>query len=399
MKLGANGFQKSTAEEIRQNIIDHVTSQIPGFEAQPADFQSNIIDTSVGVCLQFEDYLAAMYNAYAPDYAVEDLFIKFGKSLGLYPKSEYKSQVMVTFKGEKGSYIPEGTVVSTEDELSQFSTEKSAVIDSTGSCSVLALGTSDEIVGVGQVTKLKTLLDNVTVTNETESLSYIPAETFAEYKKRVQDLYKGVSNRGGRLYAESLIKKVDGVNQKLVSINESSNENQKTVEVIVGGGDDIEVSKAIYEGFLETQLLISSPSNGETNRTVSQDIQIYGYVSNVKFTRPKPINLYLKGTLSLYNNVISSKSATAISKQAFIDYFNSLTVGSKVSVSTLNSIFYKALQDQGIDIGNLKDIKFSYKTVKDPEATYSDFGADNLLPGIEHDTYIVLEQFNIEDQL
>lgn len=402
MPLTQNGYTKSTAREIKDKLINQIRLSIPEFTEQPADLQNDILDTSIEGILLYEDMMSELFNAYAPAFANKDIFRKFAESLGLRQKEEFKAQVTLTFSGKMGDLIPKGTIVCSEtDESSVFTTQDNAVISSTNEVNVLALSETTSIFVAGTLTKLKSVLnDGVSVTNKSDSLGYIPAETEEQLTYRAQAKLRS-ARQGGKLYAVSCLSAISGVNPRLIAFYDSDGEqtinNQKMyvkgIEAVIGGGEDTEVALALYKSFLETQKLVSYPTNNETSRSSKVILYIYNNPVEVQFTRPKLVEISITLLLSLTDLLTSPTSLQALTESALTDYINNLQVGVPISKYALIDLLLPLIVDAGIPAYTITNISFKYHLGDVGE--FVDFNSDGFIPEIERDCYASLVGYGV----
>lgn len=218
-RLTSNGYVKRTPEEVQSSIIQELKKKNPNFEKMDYDVQANLIDTGVEKILQYENILAAMFNAYSVDGSNNFFFLQMGEELGLRMKKSYNAQVVLRFRGLPGDIIPIHTKVKDSSGHYQFETWERVVLGTTGEVDVVAYGEADSIVPAGKLVHLVTILsDGITVTNPLPSMEKIEAETFEQYKIRAQARLRS-PRMGGRLYAESCITSLAGVDPRLVEFH------------------------------------------------------------------------------------------------------------------------------------------------------------------------------------
>lgn len=402
MPLTQQGYVKSTVQEIKDRLVDEVRMKVPDFSQQPADLQNNLIDTALADVLLYEDMMSTLFNAYSPAFANKDIFRKFAESVGLRAKPAFKAQVTLTFKGKFGDLIPSNTIVTPEKGSVQFLTADAAILDTTGEASVLAYSESDEVFQPNTLTKLKSILtDGVTVTNKAASLKYIPAETEEQLTQRAQAKMRS-ARLGGKLYAISLLNSVEGVDPRLVAFYNQNVEQMveknkmyvKGIEAVIGGGRDEDVALALYKSFLETQKLVSHPSNNEKNRSTAVVLYVNNNPEEILFTRPKLVEISLLLKLSFSSSLSSPIALQQLTSDTVRDYVNSLQVGIPVSQYALIEKVIPLLTDAGIPSYTITSIKFQYHTTTSVEDR--DFDTNGFIPEIEKDCYAVLTNYSVE---
>lgn len=402
MPLTSQGYVKRTASEIKEDLVNSLRQTIPEFTEQNADIQSNLLDTSIEAILQYENMMNALFNAYSPSYANDDMFMKFAESLGLRQKKEFKAQATITFKGKYGDFIPKGTIITDEEGTNEFTTQDNVVCDTTGTANALALSEAEDIFEANTITKIKTIVGgNITATNQVASLKYISTETTASLKARAQAKLRSV-RQGGKMYADSLLRGLDGVDRRLIAFydrtitftQENKNYFIKGIEAVVGGGTDSEVAKCLYLSFLETQKLISMPSDDVENRKKNVTLYVYENPVNIEFTRPKVLELHIKCLISFTSSISSPVALQQLTQTAVTNYVNALQVGIGVNKYSLIEIIMPIIVDAGMPSHTIKDIDFQYKIGEDGKL--GKFNSDGFISEIEHDCYCVLNGYSFE---
>ena len=66
IKLTANGVEKSTITEIREDLQDKAYSSIKDFSNLPSSIQNNLIDEASIIVNEFEDMIANVMNGISP---------------------------------------------------------------------------------------------------------------------------------------------------------------------------------------------------------------------------------------------------------------------------------------------------------------------------------------------
>ena len=376
MRLDKTGFIPSTPEEIRQDLINKVTSQIPGFSGSPFELQQNLIDEAVQVCSYIEQADGTLFNSFSTDYATNPMFERLGNSFGIKKKPPIYSSVNVTFTGTAGTLIPERTEVKNADGSIKVFADSQSIIPSTGSVTVFCV--SEDYSGeieVGTMTICENLF-GVTVNNEIAGMAGLIGETDAQFRSRVWDTIKGV--RQGSLYAfRSRVLQVAGVDERkirVVPVNyDEGGIGYRGLNVIVGGGDSFEVAQAIMDSFLETQKLRTEEKEEGTAETVS--ITVYNDVFPVSFIRPAKCGLQttisftidFDTDLELLQNTISS---------AVTGKINSIFCGQPFSQIDFDNLVADTAVDFGVPrdaIGRIAyDIKYRYNDTGEYQAASFD---------------------------
>lgn len=408
MALTKEGYIKRSPQELATLMLREFIKDYPQYEALPADLLSNLRDTAVLALSQYEECTAIFMNGYKWDGVNGWIFEQSAESLNLKRNEEYQSQVALTFKGKKGTIIPKGTIVTTEHDTSiRFYTETESLIDSTGTKNVICVSDYDGIVNRGDLTKIITGLDDVEVTNLNTSLNKIPKETGEQLKRRFQELLR--SPRVGTLdCAYSLLKSIEGVDPKCVKINQKeirtkgeANEVllQRGIEVVVGGGDDLEIAYALFKAFCNPKTLVSDPSDGNLDRKIQVDLNYVGSVIPIVFTRPTALRISITANVDLQGMTLPSVTATNICREAVINYVNSYTLGTPFNCKSLDKIIIDTLM-KGLGLETFVVAKMTYEIIDKSVNGGNTYVIPNR-QGNEYfsqqksDTYLVLEDFSI----
>lgn len=395
-QLDNKGYQPSTPEEILEEIKAEVQQNIPSFIDFPPELRGNLLYEGVVFEVYLENLLTAMFNFSSPSLANETFFEFWANERGLRRKGAYRSEVDLKFTGAVGSLIPQGLEVTNQAGTITFKVYEETFIGTTGEVTVLAYSddTDTSSIGIGDLNKLVLNVD-LQVENTSAPTQPQEEEDFDEFKKACQARWrnpKGMSYEG-LLTALSRIEGVDDrtINYALKDI-EDSGKTYECINLVVGGGDTLEIAQTIYKyGGLTAKKYLSQPSNSETSRTVGQELIIYGNSHIYKFTRPKLINLGIKVQISFVKIDASSEAIKELTKEAMTNYINSLQVGAPINKTSLLSVFLEGALRAGIKPENIKD---------GTDFTANDGGSplifnDGFLP-IEFDQYCILAEYDVE---
>lgn len=379
MELKRTGIILSTPEEIRQDLINSVTSQIPGFVGLPYELQQNLIDESIQVISYIEEAIGTLFNSFSTDYATNPMFERLGNSFGIEKNPPIYSSVSVTFTGNAGTLIPERTEIKNDDGSIKVYAKTQSIIPSTGSVVVFCV--SEDYSGeipVGEMTVCENIF-NVTVTNETAGNAGLEGETESQFRSRVWDTIKGV--RQGSLYAfRSRVLQVAGVDERkirVVPVNyDEGGIGYRGLIVVVGGGDSAEVAAAIMDSFLETQKLRTKEKDKGTAETVS--VTVYKDVFPVSFIRPAKCGLQVTISfkidfdtdLELLQNTISA---------AVTEKINSIFCGQPFSQIDFDNLVADTAVAFGVPRDSIGRISYDVKYQYNNAGGYQAASFDNLL--------------------
>lgn len=379
MNLNKTGIALSTPEEIRQDIINRVTSQIPGFSGLPYELRQNLVDESVQVIAYIEEAIGTLFNSFSTDYATNPMFERLGNSFGIKKKPAIYSSVSVTFTGTAGTLIPERTEIKNADGAIKVYTQTQSIIPSTGS--VVVFCASEDYSGeipVGEMTVCENIF-NVTATNETPGNAGLPGETESQFRSRVWETIKGV--RQGSLYAfHARILRVAGVDERkvrVVPVNyDEGGIGYRGLTVVVGGGDSMEVAAAIIDSFLETQKLRTEEKDKGTAETVS--VAVYNDVFPVSFVRPARCGLRVVVSFSIDfdADVELLQNTTSV---AITEKINSIFCGQPFSQIDFDNLISDSAAGFGVPRDTIGRIGYNVEYRYNDEGEYQTADFDDLL--------------------
>lgn len=414
--LNENGYTKSTPEEIKEALVEKIKQRIPEFEELDADIQNNLLDTSITGLLYYENMVAVLLNSFAIDYSCQDLFLKQAEELGLRRKNSFRAKAKIEFTGSPGDLIPKGTKVGWVDDISfYFETMKTHVIGSTGKVEVEAYGEANRAFEPHTIQKIITVLDEgIGATNNEYTMASINEEDFNEFKLRSQARLRS-PRMGGKVYADTQMKAIDGVDPRLVvfytkdyttsyedELGQTIWTHVKGIEAVIGGGDDYEIANALYHSFFETQKLISEPSGKDdadkAKRKKQIDLFLYNNKVQVQFTRPKKIDLNLKFFITFDGNYVSAASIQGATIGSVQNYINGLKVGTNVSMYAIFDLVNKDLAKLGIPSSAITftTMKYAIGYYEDTsKIQWLELNQENLIPEVAHDTYYELREWAV----
>lgn len=358
-RLDNKGYQPSTTQEILESLTADVKKEIPDFELLPQELRGNLLVEGSVFEVYLENLLTPMFNFASPSLANQVFFEFFANERGLRRKGAYRSEVDLKFTGQVGELIPKGLEVTNQAGDVIYKVYEEHFIGTTGEISVLAYSDADPIpqVGIGDLNKLVLALP-LQVTNTSAPTQPQEAESFDTFKGVCQARWRSPKNAGyeGLLSALSRIEGVDNrsIRYALKEVQEGG-KTYEAINLVIGGGNPLEIAQVIYKnGGLIAKKYLSEPSGSEAQRTVSQDLIIYGNTHNYKFTRPKQVNLNIKVSVSFVSISASSEAIKSLTKQTMTEYINGLQVGSKINKASLQKAFLEGLALAGGEPTDLK---------------------------------------------
>lgn len=403
--LDGKGYQPSSAEELREELIADLQKYDADFLNYPQSFQGALLDQATVFLMYPELLISDLFNQFSYSQAQGTLLDLLGDDRGIRRKGVYKSEVTLRFTGQKGFVIPKGLAVTTTsspangDKAVFYVYEEKLIDTTTGVVDVLAYSDMSVIpqINIGDLDKIVDNIPNLAVENIDTPTEPREQESESEYRLRVQQRLR--NPKAGSIGAVlSEISNIKGVDTRLVGWRKSevtsNGKTYKAFEIIVGGGDPVEIAYAIYKyGGINSFLYLSNPSGGESARTVSQDIKVYNQIDTYQFTRPKKLLLDIKVKVPLKNVESDNPSIQALTKDSMADYINSAQVGSLINILSLTEAFmvgFKKAKGTALNI-NTKQIGFEINANTSPLSA----DAQGYYP-INFDEYLVLDKYTVE---
>jgi hypothetical protein len=228
-------------------LIDGVAATNPGYTANlPGSLVSDIAETDVGALVAIDQARVDCINSVTPYGANAFLLAQLGAQFGIPQGVSANGSVFVQFAGPAGYVFQPGFTVG--DGTNQYALQDGGVIQTSGFSPLLyAVATTSGTFAIpaNTVNKLVTSVPSayaVTVNNPEAGTPATTAESVQNYRARV--LQAGlVASTGTPAYVRTLLQKITGVQQQLVSINQLSGGWQ----IVCGGGDAYSVATAILQ--------------------------------------------------------------------------------------------------------------------------------------------------------
>lgn len=386
MGFTKRGYIRATAEEIKDKLVNAIREKYPAFTAETADIQNCLLDTEIIQLLELENIKADIANGFSPLFANDFMFELFARNCGLSYKSASKATAMLCFSGQAGTYIPQDTEVT-----GGFTTDASAIIGTDGKVFVSATSENDGVFEAGAINSLINNIAGVSVTNPTPSVASQAKESLAELRQRAQQFFKN-PRIGGIEYATAQLTGLKGVSSRLVAFKFVATDTKRGIEAIIGGGETDEVAKALFSSFLETQNLISNPSDSETQRSVKYIINYKGSVVSIVWTLPKKLNLTLRITIVL-RHISTHKGKLEINcKQVFEKLINSLQVGTPINKTLFDKIVITECEKMEIKANFIEKINYEIEI----NSLKTNFDENGYIAEIKNDCYVELLQFALD---
>ncbi|MBU9310857.1 baseplate J/gp47 family protein [Burkholderia multivorans] len=288
--MTAAGPVATDPTKLRQNLIDGVAAEVPDYTANlPGSLIEDVASTDVGALTTIDQARVEAVNSVTPYGANAFVLAQLGAQFGVPQGTSANGNVYVVFTGPAGYVLPPGFVVG--DGTNQYALQDGGVILSTGqSAQLYAVATNSGTFAIpaNTVNQIITSLPSeyaglITVTNPQAGVSASSAESPQTYRGRVLQAGQ-VASVGTPAFLKTLLGKITGVQQRLVSINQVTGGWQ----IVCGGGDAYAVAAAILQGAGDIALLKGSQL-GITGMTAANPVVVQtnlssGYTAGQTFT-------------------------------------------------------------------------------------------------------------------
>ncbi|KWH17707.1 hypothetical protein WL98_27190 [Burkholderia multivorans] len=275
---------------LRQNLIDGVAAEVPDYTANlPGSLIEDVASTDVGALTTIDQARVEAVNSATPYGANAFVLAQLGAQFGVPQGTSSNGSVYVVFTGPAGYVFPPGFIVG--DGANQYALQDGGVIQSTGqSAQLYAVATNSGTFAIpaNTVNQIITSLPSeyaglITVTNPQAGVSASSAESPQTYRGRVLQAGQ-VASVGTPAFLKTLLGKITGVQQRLISINQVTGGWQ----IVCGGGDAYAVAAAILQGAGDISLLKGSQL-GITGMTTANPVVVQtnlasGYTAGQTFT-------------------------------------------------------------------------------------------------------------------
>jgi hypothetical protein len=245
--MTAAGPSTTPPSTLYTNLINYVAAQSPGYTVLPSGLIDDISGTDVGALVAIDQARVDAVNSVTPYGANAFLLAQLGAQFGIPQGVGANGSVFVQFSGPAGYVFQPGFLVS--DGTNQYALQDGGVIQTGGTSPLLfAVATSSGTFAIpaNTVTQLVTSVPSayaVTVNNPEAGTPATSTESVQDYRSRVL-LAGQTTSTGTPAYLKTLLYKITGVQQRLVSINQLGGGWQ----VVCGGGDAFSVANAILQG-------------------------------------------------------------------------------------------------------------------------------------------------------
>lgn len=251
------GPTSTPVSTLYSDLITYVSNEQPGYTVLPSGLIDDVSGTAVGALTAIDQARVEAVNSVTPYGANAFLLTQLGAQFGVPQGVSANGSVYVQFSGPAGYVFQPGFLVG--DGANQYALQDGGVIQTGGLSPLLfAVATSSGTFAIpaNTVTQLVTSIPStytITVTNPQAGIPATTAESVQNYRARVLQAGQ-VASTGTPAYVKTLLEKITGVQQQLVSINQLSGGWQ----IVCGGGDAYAVANAILQGVPDIAVLQGS---------------------------------------------------------------------------------------------------------------------------------------------
>jgi hypothetical protein len=246
--MTSSGPVPTSPATLLTNLIDGVSSTNPGYTANlPGSLIEDISSTDVGALVTMDQARVEAINSITPYGANAFILAQLGTQFGIPQGVGANGSVFVVFSGPSGYVFQPGFTVS--DGTNQYVLQDGGVIQTSGQTTQLfAVSTNPGTFAIpaNTVTQIVTSVPSaytITVNNPEAGTAATTTESVQSYRARVFQASQ-VGSTGSPAFVKTLLYKIVGVQQQLVSINQTGSGWQ----IVCGGGDSYAVANAILQG-------------------------------------------------------------------------------------------------------------------------------------------------------
>lgn len=292
------------------------------FDVTPEGPDGQVIGIVADEIAQCWDQAEAAFNAYRPG-ATEGVGLSNIAELTHVVRIENQpSTVGVYLDGQEGTYVPQGSLVS--DGTMEFSIMYNTRIP--GLVTAKATQTGEYSVAASTVNKIVTEIDGWTSVNNPES-----GQTGIDYEKdpALRARRDNTTAKGGGSTIEAFYAVLADLNLPYIRIRDNDtdaaigSQPAGTVYAVVGGGTADEIGRRLFS---------VKPGGVSTHGSiVAQVFDSKGYPHDIRFSRPQPLSIYVKGTFKrrLGSNISSNDAAKTLTT-AMMNHLATLQPGESV---------------------------------------------------------------------
>lgn len=329
--INPQGFAPKTERDIRQDLIDEcaaiqdpATGEYPLFNIGDDTVLSQVIGIFANALGVAWAELGAVYAQFDPQ-----LNTAAGQSgtvqlNAITRKPGFGSQIAIEVEGVAGTSIPPGAMISTlagdvvyaVDVAIPVVGAPNTIVTATGTATATTDGPNDPAVNtVNVIQSPQAGWHNV---RNTRTITVGEAEETDETLRKRQQRSTALTSYRQVEAIWSALYNIDDVTYARVYQNSSEYPADahgipyKEVAAIVEGGKDYDIAEALFYRLPTGQIGYGS--------TTVELVDRQGIPYPISFSRPRPVNIYIRMTLKIYDSADWPSDGVALIKQAIIEY-------------------------------------------------------------------------------
>lgn len=367
--LTRKGYQLKTQNEYFSDQEGLYKAIDPEWELDPSTPDGLKIAHDAEVFTALDEAVLQSYQARDPNQATGYDLDVLGALTGAKRSLGTPSTVELKITGVAGTVIPKGSEVKTNDGI-VFLTDETVTIDLDGVVEVNAHCNVNGAISVSSNTLtniVKTIGGWQSVTNPKPATTGTNRDSDAIFRiKRARAVGRAGQNQKESLFGE--IYEVEGVRKVAIYENKTDSSSVDQVKnphglpphslaIVVDGGDDTEVARAIYK---KVSVGVNLHAVGtKVEKQIFSKIYKQSY-DNIIYSRPTPVEISIRVTLADPKQVLPSQEDTQeMVRQAFIDYYAGELIPDGIG-----------FKDEGFDIGEIVPYSRMYTPVNKVTGDY-----------------------------
>lgn len=341
MGITETGYYRTTYED----ILSDLTAKAQELFGEDIDVSEL---TPLGKLLNIMAYVRAkdhelaelIYYSRFPNTASGISLDRLCPFLGLTRNTATPARYTVTVTGEEGTTIPVGFLVSTESDVTFYTTEEKTIATGETTCTITVECTTAGTMGNVAAKDINEIVNPEAGIDSVLGVSLVSAgedeESDYELQKRIKIASEG-SGSGNASSIRAAVIKVSTVDSAIVVVNDSDEEDSMgnkphSIAVYVAGGDDYgqEIAEAIFN---------TKPVGIQTNGTITKTVTDEGgYTHEIKYNKMQTVNVTV--AVSVVTTVDFENTGIETIQDNIKDYINSFDFGDDVILSTLYGYIY-----------------------------------------------------------
>lgn len=289
--IDENGFTQKSQNEYFEELKASLLAIDPEWDLDPSSPDGLKLATDAETLGNIDEAILRAYNSKDPDRAVGEELDAIMFLSDLTRKAGTGSTVTLDFTGTSGTIVPQGSIFESVDTGSQWATNSDVTIVG-GVASIVATCTEVGATSASAATITRStvaIAGLATVTNPSTATLGLDRETDSLARVR---RYASVSNPGGNQLDSTFAAAADVASVSHVKIYENDTDSvdaqgqpANSVDILVEGGDQDEIAKAIYDN--------RSPGAFQHQSGTAVDVAYVspttGNSKTIKFSRPTKV--------------------------------------------------------------------------------------------------------------